>query len=99
MLGRSTAALACALLPAMALAAGARGGARGKPATKPAAKAANPAALDPGKAGKPVPFDARWLTPYFAQGAAAAAAERFRLEDWKGAAAGFEKVASKLRPS
>src|SRR5262245_43581860 len=32
-------------------------------------------------------FQSRWLEPYFQSGPMRAAAERFRVEDWKGAAA------------
>src|SRR5262245_43491742 len=100
MLGRSMATLACLLLPAVASAA--------KVSTKTPARASGRHATGHARTGhaeaeppgpKAVPFDARWLTPFFTTGPAAAAAERFRLEDWKAAAAGFEKASHKLPAS
>jgi soluble lytic murein transglycosylase len=45
---------------------------------------------------KPVPFDSRWLEPYFASGPLRAAVERYRLEDWSDAAEGLTKALRKL---
>jgi soluble lytic murein transglycosylase len=46
--------------------------------------------------GKAVPFDHRWLEPYFKSGATLAAVERFRVEDWAGAAKGLTEALAKL---
>ena len=40
------------------------------------------AVAPPTRAGKPVPFDHAWLEPFFQHGAAKAAAEKFRGDDW-----------------
>ncbi len=40
---------------------------------------------NPTAPAEPLRFDRHWLEPYFASGPAAAAAERFRREDWRGA--------------
>ncbi len=39
-----------------------------------------------------VAFDKRWMEPYFTSGPLQAAAERFRLDDWGGAATAFTKA-------
>src|SRR5579871_4821229 len=43
----------------------------------------------------PPAFDPAHLAPYFADGPAAAAARRFRVEDWPGAARGFDDYLKK----
>jgi hypothetical protein len=43
----------------------------------------------PRPTGKPVDFDKAWLEPYFADGPAKAALDKFREEDWEGAEAAF----------
>ncbi len=67
--------------------------------------APGPAPVEPARPAEPlaglaevqaVPFDPRWLEPFFATGPARGAAERFRLDDWDGAAAGFERVVARL---
>lgn len=45
---------------------------------------------------KPVPFDPRWLEPYFKGPITTAAVERFRVEDWDGAAKGLTAALAKL---
>ena len=47
-------------------------------------------------AGKPVPFDRDWLEPFFQHGAAKAAAESFRSDDWSGAETGFTRALKSL---
>jgi soluble lytic murein transglycosylase len=43
-----------------------------------------------------VPFDSHWLEPYFTSGPMRAAAERFRLDDWTGAAEKLGKALAGL---
>ncbi len=51
----------------------------------------------PSTDGKPVAFDRRWLEPFFsATPGLRAAAEKFRVEDWKGAATDFAALLPKL---
>src|SRR4051812_20707257 len=50
------------------------------------------------RAEKPVPFDARWLTPFFATGRARQAISDFRQEKWAAAEAGFSKAAAGMPP-
>jgi soluble lytic murein transglycosylase len=50
----------------------------------------------PEPAEKPTRFDRRWLEPYFGSGPAAAAAERFRREDWRGAIPKLQEAARTL---
>jgi soluble lytic murein transglycosylase len=45
---------------------------------------------------KRIRFDRRWLEPYFGSGAAAAAVERFRREDWRGAVPKLQEAARQL---
>jgi len=45
---------------------------------------------------KAVPFDDRWLEPYFKSGAVVPAVERFRLEDWDDASKGLSSALVKL---
>jgi soluble lytic murein transglycosylase len=47
---------------------------------------------------EPLKFDRHWLEPYFASGPAAAAAERFRREDWRGAVTQLSETARRLPP-
>src|SRR3954466_16047552 len=47
-------------------------------------------------AGKPVPFDRRWLTPFFEHGPAKQAVEQFRSEDWSQAEVGFARAVKSL---
>ena len=60
----------------------------------PAATATKPRA-----AGKPVPFDRAWLTPFFADSRTKKAVDQFRAEDWAGAEAGFEKERERFKRS
>jgi soluble lytic murein transglycosylase len=55
-----------------------------------------PVAAPTAHAGKPVPFDREWLQPFFQHGAANAAAEKFRADDWSGAEAGFVRALKSL---
>jgi hypothetical protein len=55
-----------------------------------------PAVVPTAHAGKPVPFDHDWLEPFFQRGAAKAAAEKFRADDWSGAEAGFARALKSL---
>lgn|GEM_PF-734994 len=55
-----------------------------------------PAAAPTAHAGKPVPFDRAWLEPFFQHGAAKAAAEKFRGEDWAAAETGFARALKSL---
>jgi soluble lytic murein transglycosylase len=48
---------------------------------------------------RPTRFDRHWLEPYFTSGAAAAAAERFRREDWRGAITKLQEVSRRLPAS
>jgi soluble lytic murein transglycosylase len=68
---------------------------RGAKPGKKAADKAEKAVADEGaeKPAKPVRFDRQWLEPYFTGGEGAAALERFRREDNKGAAERFTKLA------
>src|SRR5205823_6021076 len=59
-------------------------------------EADTPAATPTAHAGKPVPFDRDWLEPFFQKGAAKAAAEKFRGDDWAGAEAGFAHALKSL---
>jgi soluble lytic murein transglycosylase len=43
-----------------------------------------------------VPFDGHWLEPYFASGPMRAAVERFRLDDWAGAAEQLTRALAEL---
>lgn len=45
----------------------------------------------PESTAKAVAFDRHWLDPYFSVGPLRAAVEKFRMEDWGGAAQGFTK--------
>ena len=54
------------------------------------------AVAPPTHAGKPVAFDRDWLEPFFQHGAAKAAAEKFRGDDWSGAEAGFARALKSL---
>ena len=54
------------------------------------------AVAPPAHAGKPVPFDRDWLEPFFQHGAAKAAAESFRGDDWSAAEAGFARALRSL---
>lgn len=54
------------------------------------------AVAPPTRAGKPVSFDHHWLEPFFQHGAAKAAAEKFRGDDWSGAEAGFVRALRSL---
>ena len=54
------------------------------------------ASADEPVARRPVPFDERWLEPYFKSGPAVAAVERFRLEDWDDASKGLLQAVAKL---
>ncbi len=45
---------------------------------------------------KPTRFDRRWLEPYFASGAGAAAAESFRRQDWRTAVTRLQELSRKL---
>src|SRR5882672_9711419 len=47
-------------------------------------------------AGKAVAFDAAWLEPFFKKGAAKAAVDKFREEDWAGAETGFSRAVRAL---
>jgi soluble lytic murein transglycosylase len=47
----------------------------------------------------PVAFDRRWLEPHFAAGPLRAPVERFRLDDFAGAAAGLERALARLPKS
>jgi soluble lytic murein transglycosylase len=69
----------------------------GARAAEAPATSASVAVVD--EAEKPVPFDPRWIQPFFAKGLAEVAAERFRIEDWKGAAEGFAKAVRALPPA
>ena len=60
----------------------------------PAATATKPRA-----AGKPVPFDRAWLTPFFADSRTKKAVDQFRAEDWAGAEAGFAKERERSKRS
>jgi soluble lytic murein transglycosylase len=55
-----------------------------------------PAVTPAPRAGKPVPFDRDWLEPFFQHGAAKAAAEKFRGDDWSAAEAGFTRALKSL---
>jgi soluble lytic murein transglycosylase len=59
-------------------------------------EADTPAAAPTAHAGKPVPFDREWLEPFFQHGAAKAAAEKFRSDDWSGAEAAFTHALKSL---
>jgi len=59
-------------------------------------EADTPATAPTAHAGKPVPFDRDWLEPFFQHGAAKAAAEKFRSDDWSGAEAGFSHALKSL---
>ena len=48
------------------------------------------------QAGKPVPFQRAWLTPFFQQGRAKQAVEQFRAEDWDAAETSFAKALRSL---
>jgi len=50
----------------------------------------------PHPAGKPVAFERAWLEPFFQHGAAKAAAEKFRGDDWAGAETGFARALKSL---
>src|SRR5438552_4886056 len=50
------------------------------------------------RAEKPVPFDSRWLTPFFATGRGRQAMSDFRQEKWAAAEAGFSKAAAGMPP-
>jgi soluble lytic murein transglycosylase len=58
---------------------------------RPVEKAAEKADPPP----RPVPFDRRWIEPYFASGDGRAAAEKFRRDDFRAAVAGFTRVAKR----
>ena len=45
-----------------------------------------------------MPFDKRWLEPYFTAGEGRAAAEQFRRDDYRAAIAGFTKLAKRAGP-
>jgi soluble lytic murein transglycosylase len=66
------------------------------PATAPRASTSAPAASPSPAPSRARPFERQWLEPFFTKGPTAAAAERFRLEDWAGAAAGFDKALAQL---
>jgi soluble lytic murein transglycosylase len=62
------------------------------------AEEARPSPRGPGAVttDKTVAFDSRWIEPYFASGTARAAAERFRLDDARGAAEGFARAIKQM---
>ena len=47
---------------------------------------------------EPLKFDRHWLEPYFDSGPAAAGAESFRREDWRGAATRLAEAVRRLPP-
>jgi soluble lytic murein transglycosylase len=55
-----------------------------------------PVAAPTAHAGKPIPFDRDWLEPFFQHGAAKAAAESFRGDDWSAAETGFARALKSL---
>ena len=84
------AALLCLLVVPTRLSASASTGDHDPDKDVPTAAAASPSA------GKPVPFQRTWLTPFFQQGRAKQAVEQFRAEDWDAAEASFAKAMRSL---
>jgi soluble lytic murein transglycosylase len=66
-----------------------------EPAGEPLAATA-PARKKRDTGPRPVPFDNRWLEPYFASGPVRAGVERYRMEDWAGAADKLTKAVTGL---
>ena len=91
--GMRAAAAVCALLSLATTAEGAAA----RPA-RPSAPGTQPPEAQGDKPERPVAFDRRWLEPYFASGEGRVAAEKYRREDFRAAAAGFSKLARKLGP-
>jgi soluble lytic murein transglycosylase len=86
--------VACSLALIALAGAGGAAAQEDSPAEAPPADGQTPAARPP--QSTPIPFDSHWLEPYFTSGPARAAVERFRVDDWSGAAEKLTRALASL---